>query len=284
MSVLDLPAYGYHADLTGDERPSLSASVIHELVSKSPAHARAKHPRLNPAAEVEVKHEWDIGTVAHQLLLEGDSVVEIVEADDWRTKAAREQRDLARQHGRVPLLAKDWQEVQRMTSALREQIDRLGLAPGLFQDGAAEQTLVWEEHGVLCRARLDWLRDDRLAIDDYKTAASASPEKWSRKSVFDHGHDIQAVLYQRAVRAVFGVDPQFRFVVVEKTPPYALAVYQLAPDTVELANRKIDWALNEWRRCLAADEWPAYPRRVCWVTLEPWHEPRWLDREARDAA
>ena len=40
-------------------------------------------------------------------MLEGrdfEDVVEIVYADDWRTKAAKEQRDQAREQGKVALL------------------------------------------------------------------------------------------------------------------------------------------------------------------------------------
>jgi hypothetical protein len=98
--------------------------------------------------------------------------------------------------------------------------------------------------------------------------------------MFDHGYDIQAAMYKRGVQAVYGVDPEFRFAVVEKDDPYPLSVFAVAPDTLALANRKIDWALDVWNDCLANDRWPAYDQRVHWVTLEPWHEARWLDREA----
>lgn len=281
MSVLELPAYSYHADLVDDQRPSLSASLISVIVDKSPAHARAAHPRLNPDVSVDAKTEFDVGTAAHALLLGGMEAVQVLEFDNWTTKAARAARDEARAHGFTPLLEKQWVEVEAMTDAMSAQLDRYEPRP--FTDGAAEQTLVWEERGVLCRARLDWLREDG-GIDDYKTASSADPQVWSRRMV-DHGCHIQEAWYRRGVRAVIGRDEPFRFVVVEKTAPYALSVFQVAPDLRELAERQIDWALDMWAGCLAADTWPAYTDgRVCWVNAEPWHEAQWLNREARVAA
>ena len=281
MSVLEIPAYSYHADLVGDQRPSLSASLISVMCDKSPAHAKAAHPRLNPNVEIESKTEFDVGTAAHALLLGGMDAVQVLEFDDYRTKAAQAARDEARAHGFTPLLEKQWADVQSMTDAMSVQLE--GYDPRPFTDGNAEQTLVWEERGVLCRARPDWLRDDG-DMDDYKTATSADPQVWSRRMV-DHGCHIQEAWYRRGVRAVLGVtDPSFRFIVVEKTAPYALTVFQVAPDLRELAERQIDWALDMWAGCLAADTWPAYSDRVCWVNAEPWHEAQWLNREARVAA
>lgn len=280
MTVLDVPEYSYHADLIDDQRPSLSSSLISVMCEKSAAHARAAHPRLNPDVTVDTKTEFDVGTAAHALLLGGMDAVQVLEFDDYRTKAAQAARDEARAHGFTPLLEKQWAEVQAMTDAMSVQLD--GYDPRPFTDGKAEQTLVWEEHGVLCRARPDWLREDG-DMDDYKTAASADPAKWSRRMV-DHGCHIQEAFYRRGVRAVLGVDATFRFVVVEKTAPYALSVFQVAPDLRELAERQIDWAIDMWAGCLAADTWPAYSDRVCWVNAEPWHEAQWLNREARVAA
>src|SRR3990167_1259095 len=75
-------------------QPSLSASLAHVLLTRSPKHAWLAHPRLNPAWEPdESEARQDIGTIVHALLLEGDaSRVVVIEAEDYRTKAAKEAR------------------------------------------------------------------------------------------------------------------------------------------------------------------------------------------------
>lgn len=277
-SILTIPAADYHADKTGDQ-PSLSASIAHVLLTRSPAHAWTCHPRLNPDYQPDESQTFDVGRVAHSLLLEGDgSHVVVIDADDWRTKAAKEQRELARAEGKTPLLARHYEQVQDMLEAVGEQILRLDVDPRVFSAGKAEQTLVWDEQGVTCRARLDWLRDDHAAIDDLKTSSkTANPAVWSR-GMFALGYDLQAAFYLRGLRAVTGAEAGFRFVVAETTPPYAVSVVALAPSALTLANEKVDHALKLWRRCLETNEWPAYPTSVAYAELPAYEEMRWLER------
>lgn len=281
VSLLAITAEEYHQDPC--EQPSLSASIAHILCSSSPAHARMAHPRLNPDYRSREAAHFDLGTAAHALLLEGREAVEVVDADDWRTKAAKEARDEARAAGRVPLLAAQWDEVQAMVDAAAAQLVEM-IAEPLFVAGKPEQPIAWQEDGVYCRSLIDWLHDDYRTIDDYKTTSrSANPEQWTR-SLFSFGGDIQAAFYRRGIRAVTGVEPEFRFVVQETYPPYALSVIGVGPDVLLMADRKIDYALAVWKRCLEDDHWPGYPQRVCYAELPAWEEYRWLDREAREEA
>jgi hypothetical protein len=282
VTVLDLSAADYHADPA--EQPSLSASIANLLLTSSPKHAWTAHPRLNPDFKRTEDGKFDIGTVAHALLLNQHVDCLIVEADDWRTKAAQQAREQARSIGAIPILRKHHDAVLAMRLATTEQLANVDVAPPLFTDGKPEQTLIWQEDGVTCRARLDWLRDDHTAIDDYKTtSASAHPERWTR-TLYTIGADVQVAFYLRGARAALGSEPAFRYVVQETSPPYALSVVSLSPAALELAQAKVDHALAVWKRCLADDDWPAYPERVCFAELPPWEEARWLEREAREYA
>ena len=272
----------YHADFA--EQPSLSSSIACVLCTRSPKHAWAAHPRLNPEFVREEKAKYDVGTVAHAFLLQGLDVAVVVDADSWRSNAAKEERDAARAAGLVPLLLKDWDTVRTMVAATRRQLDALDIDPPLFVYGKPEQTLVWEDSGVLCRARLDWLHNDHTAIDDYKTTtASAHASKWERTLV-GIGADIQVAFYLRGLAAVTGKRAEFRFVVQETYPPYALSVVSLAPSALALANEKVQYAIDLWRGCLERDEWPGYSTRVCYVEAPGWATSEWLEKEAREEA
>lgn len=284
MSVLEIPAERYHADdLTG--APCLNASIANLLLAASPAHARAAHPKLNPDYERKQDEKFDRGLVAHDLLLEGrDDRVFVIAAPDWRMKDTKLMRDDAREQGRIPLLTDQWREVKAMVDAVRPQLADHPADPPLFTDGKPEQTLLWEEDGVACKARLDWLRDDHVAIDDLKTTSRlANPTSWSR-SLFGIGYDVQAAWYIRGHKAVFGVEPVWRWCVVETSPPYALSVISLAPDALAIADAKVAHALGIWRRCLAADEWPSYPAKVAYAEAPPWEEARLLEMRDEVAA
>jgi hypothetical protein len=268
----------YHDGAT--ETPSLSASIARLLVSKSPAHARAAHPVLNPELQRQESDRFDVGTAAHKLLLEGEDAISVYLGPDWRTKDARDFRDEARAQGQIPLLLEQAGNVRSMVAEARDQLARHRARPPLFADGKPEQTLIWEdEHGVMCRARLDWLHDDYEAISDYKTtSASADPEKWTR-TMYGMGADIQVAWYIRGVERLTGTRPLFRYCVQETYPPYALSVIDLAPSALAFAEQKVEIAIRLWADCVESDSWPGYSQFVASIEIPTWAEMQWLDRE-----
>lgn len=278
VGIHTIPAAVYLADPC--PAPSLSASIAKKLCLASPLHAQYDHPRLTPLPIDDASEAGDIGTAAHALLLEHTNAVVIVDAKDWRTNAAKDARDQARAAGQIPLLAKAWGDVQAMVAAARGQLDaHTDGGAAMFTDGQAEQTLIWKEDDIWCRARLDWLRHG--AVDDYKTtSASANPDTWSR-TLFAAGHDLQVAWYLRGLKAITGDEATFRFAVQECYPPYALAVIALGPDALTLAEKKCLYALEVFRASLSTNNWPGYPARTCWAALPMAHEAWWLEKEMR---
>lgn len=276
MTILNVSDAAYHADEVADA-PSLSASIANLLITKSPAHAKAAHPKLNPDFERKPEDKFDLGSAVHSLLLEGKDAVYVCQFDSWRTNDAKETREYARSIGKIPLLAHEWLAVQPMFAAIREQLDQHHVDPTPFTAGKPEQTLVWEEGGVTLKARLDWLHDDRSATDNLKTTkASAEPRAWTR-TCLGMGADVQAAFYLRGARH-YGWDLSYRWVVVEVTPPFALSV--CTPDSVmlDIANDKVDRAIALWRQCLANDRWPAYTTDVARLEPPAYAEAAWLER------
>lgn len=275
----DIPSDRYHADQLV-KQPSLSRSIAHKILTRSPRHAWFAHPRLNPDHQEKGSGTLDNGTAAHSLLFEGRKPV-IVEADSWRTNDAKEQRADARKAGKVALLRKDAEQVMGMCDAVARQLDDHDCKPRPFTDGKAEQTLIWQEQGVWLRARADWLRDDFTALDDLKTTGmSASPFEWTRRRLWEDGLDIQAAMYRRGVKKLAGVDPEWRFVVVENVPPYALSIISLDAEALTLADAKLDKAIQVWKHCLQRNDWPGYLSQVAYAELPPWESSRWLERQA----
>ena len=171
VGIHTIPAAAYHADPC--PAPSLSASIAKKLCLASPLHAWHAHPRLNPAAVDENGEHFDIGTAAHALLLEGTSAVAVIDAKDYRTNAAKEARDAAYAAGQIA--APGGPVGRRPGDGGRARAQLAAHTDGgadMFPNGQPEQTLIWQEDDVWCRARLDWLRPG--AIDDYKTTPHGS--------------------------------------------------------------------------------------------------------------
>src|SRR5690606_1065600 len=82
--------------------------------------ARFRYYKDNPSAR-ETTKALDLGRAAHAIVLEGDeSPIVAVDADSYRTAAARAQRDAARAAGKIPLLPHELATVRAMAAALRE--------------------------------------------------------------------------------------------------------------------------------------------------------------------
>ena len=247
---------------------ALSSSLCHTLLTRSPAHARYEqlHHTVANAA-------MDLGTVVHRVLLEGhENGIALVEADNWRTKAAQTARDEARGAGKVPLLAMAMDEVRAMVEVAYRFIQTTEL-DGMFDRGKPEQTLLWREQDVPCKVRPDWLADDFRILVHYKTTqGSANPDSFISRMV-DMGYDVAAAFYARGVQQVCGVVPSQLltvFLVQEAEPPYACSLLGLAPSLMEIAVVKVERALHVWATCLAEQRWPAYPVQICYAEARPW--------------
>lgn len=279
--IYDISDEEYRADPC--ESPSLNASVAKILVNETPLHAWTAHPRLNPGFVREEKEIFDLGTVAHALMLQGLEHAAILDFDDWRKKEAKDMRDQLRASGNVPILRKHWNRVQAMVDAGKRQLAAHKEAKNAFSDGKPEQSLVWEDdHGVICRARLDWLHDSRKRFSDYKsTGMTANPDAISR-SMFGAGWDVQEAFYRRGLKKL-GFDAVGTFVCQEDSAPYALSAIGFNPLIQRVGDGKVQMAIDLWAKCLESYEWPGYPDRTCYPIMPKWMEDQAMEKELQHA-
>lgn len=243
---------------------TLSSTGARELL-KPGGPARFRHRAVN--GTVETKREFDLGHAAHTLVLGSGPQLVLVDAEEWRTKAVKEEVAEIRAAGHVPMRPSDFDAAYAMAGAVREH----PIAAKLLTGGVPERTLIWRDEatGVLCRAKVDWLRPD--GIVDLKTCESAAAEALS-KSAHNYGYAIQAPFYLRGLRANQHLgEPFFAFVAVEKTAPHLVHVHQLSERALTWGDRRVAEALEIYRDCVAADEWPGYPiDEITEIDLPPW--------------
>lgn len=257
----------YHADpVPGGSLSSSGAKLL--LPPSAPAvfRYRQQHP--------EHRREYDLGHAAHKKVLGVGSAIEIVDALDYKTKAAREARDAAYAAGKVPLLPHEDAQTDEMAAAVMAH----PIAGALFAQGRGEpeQTLIWQDEatGVWRRARLDWmarLGGGRLLIGDLKSAARAAVE-FLPKVVHDFSYYQQAAWYLDAVRALgVGDDTaDFVFVFVEKTPPYLVQMARLDDQALAIGAARNRQALEIFRDCNASGLWPGYDPDIAVISLPAW--------------
>lgn len=270
--VIDgMPNAIYHADpIDGGSLSSTGARML--LPPSCPAKYRWYADNGQPP-----KQHFDFGQAAHaEVLGIGDPTVR-VEADDWRTKAAKAERDEAYANGEVPLLAADHDRVQGMAAAIRAH----PLASALFDPdtGRPEVSLFWlnDVFGVWCRARLDWLSGHRitvagrphLVIPDYKTAASSEPAAIA-KAMHSFGYHSQMSWYLDGAKELDlseGLPILPLLVVQEKDPPYVVTIGQPDAYALRVAATRNYKALDVFAACVASGVWPGYSDEVVDLSL-----------------
>ncbi|WP_439030263.1 PD-(D/E)XK nuclease-like domain-containing protein [Gordonia terrae] len=247
----DVPEDVYHGD-----PGSISSSQARTILKPG-------GPALMRYAPRKEKREWDYGHVAHELILGKGSGIEVVDAPDWRTKAAKEKAAEARAAGRVPILREKFEQAERLRDAVLAHPD----ASVVFETGVPEQSIYAHdpETGVRLRCRPDW--HTGIAFADLKTTKDAANFE---KSVREYGYHQQEAFY-RDVAALAGIEiGPFVFVAVEKEPPYLTAVVELSAEDVDLGRRLNRAAIDLYAHCRRTDTWPGLPAGVRTITLPPW--------------
>jgi hypothetical protein len=265
------------ADYLADPVPggSLSSSGARKLLPPS-CPARFRYDEDHPP---EPTKEMALGKAAHLAVLGVGPEVRVVDANDWRTNAAKDARARAYAEGSVPLLVHEFDVVVEMATALRlHPIAGRLLQPGT---GKPEQALFWRDDRIEVwrRALLDWLPSrtpNRMIVPEYKTCESADRDAIER-AIYRFGYHQQAAWYLDAVRALgLSANPAFVLICQEKTPPYLVNVAEPDPLALRVGAERNRQAIDLYRECVEAGVWPGYSDEVELVGLPAWVENAYL--------
>jgi PDDEXK-like domain of unknown function (DUF3799) len=274
----------YHADCC--PAPSLSQSIAKVLIDRSPLHAFTAHPKLNPPAPDDADDEkYDkskaIGDAAHALMIGRGKDLAIGKFDSWRTKEAKAFKLAAIEAGKTPIIDRHFVDADAIVRAAQTQLS-VHEEDDCFKRGAGEVALIWQEDGLWFRCLVDWLHDDLLTVEDFKTTAmSVAPHVLGLRAA-DAGWDIQAAMVERGLNAL---DPdnagrrRYRFVAQEQEPPYALSVMVMSEAWLTMGRKKLAHAAGIWRACMTNGIWYGYPLKAITPEYPGWKETQWLNRE-----
>lgn len=285
----DMPTADYFKDCCPS--PSLTQSVAKILIEQSPLHAWHAHPRLNPDYRHDDDTKFDVGNVAHKLMIGRGKEIVVLDAPDWNAtgmgKGAKselhEKRDAARAAGKIAVLGKTYARASNMVEAAKEQLELRGL-DWLFnpQYGRGEVVLAWQEGGLWMRQMVDWLNALPTVFADYKTTSMSAAPHGLDRMMASAGWPIQAAMAERGLDVL---DPEsagrrrYLFVVQEDERPYSLNVVELTEGPMTMGRKMLDHGVNLWRECVRNDRWPGYPPEIVRPQYPGWAETQWLDRE-----
>lgn len=192
-----------------------------------------------------------------------------------------------------------WSDV--MEEWQRNNSDRKVLSPEAFEQIFAMRDAVMNHPAAF--AILNHVKD---IIGDLKTTEDASPEGFS-KSIANWRYDVQHAYYMDGTRlaleqgkcnppqegkaelSVYWTDPvtgvlcrcrpdfwrgypkHFAFIAVEKKPPYAVGVYVLDSEGVEIGRAQYQHDLRVYAECVRSGVWPGYGDKIQTISLPGWH-------------
>lgn len=237
----DISNTAYHAD------PALGSTSLKTLALRTPAHWKWE------SAHPVHKDAYDIGTLAHSLILEADTTLHrVIDVPDKLGNKWKIPSNETKAEGLIPVTPKEWSGIVRMRDAVMAH----PVAREAFTGHRAEHSVFWEEDGLLLKCRPDAWKPGVLT--DLKTTVDASPSSFG-KTAFNFGYFMSAAHYIDGVKAVTGEDVTFRFVNVEKFAPYLVSVVELDDYSLDYGRQMLDRAKRLYRECSETGNWPGYP-------------------------
>ena len=249
--IYDLSLEDYH------HGPGISRSGLMEF-KRSPYHYWYRY--LNPDYKPETATLAQIlGNALHTLILEPNEFEKryfVMPELNKTTKEGKErwQKIQSELGNKETLSFNQYQTLQAMV----ESFQKHELANQFLENAEVEQSIYWTDldTGVLCKCRPDILRCN--LIGDLKTAQDGSPRSF-QYAAFNYGYYIQAAMIQEALMEIKDVQiKDFLFLVIEKSAPFALSIYQLDEPSLAQGRHEFKQLLIRYKHCLDTNDWPAY--------------------------
>jgi PDDEXK-like domain of unknown function (DUF3799) len=143
----------------------------------------------------------------------------------------------------------------------------------LLEKGVRETTIFWDDQktGDRCKGRLDFISSLGHVVD-IKTSKDASEEAFM-KAIWNYKYYIQVAHYLEAGRVTKAYDPNhFVFVVIEKDPPYEIALYEADNSVMGVGDQWRTKAMEIYSKCKKENRWPGYTQTFTKIGLPRYAE------------
>lgn len=238
----------YHKDITKISKSGL------DLIHKSPLHYWEKY--LNPMHIEKTTPSLILGSAVHCAVFEPQEFgrrYAISPIIDKRTKDGKLVFEEFQKNtkGLTIITQDESYTCERVMEAINRHEEASLL---LSKINKVEQVLEFKD----MKCKPDGICESLHLIIDLKTTEDASPVAFGR-SALKYRYDVQAAFYSDIYEAVYKHRPEgFIFIAVEKTPPYAVAVYVIEDADIEIGRQKYKADLERWRECKLKNEWKGF--------------------------
>lgn len=188
----------------------------------------------------------DIGTLVHQAILGGNELFTISPYPDFRTKGAREWRDLQKEMGVIVVDSDMKASIEKIVNNIKAHPHTPKYLIGNNIKHEQEMFAKTAE-GVDLRGKADAIRLDAESaiITDIKTTAQF--DKFFRSASYNH-YDLQAAVYTLIGASHLKIDPQqvnYYFCVAETVAPYRVQYFHASLELIDSGERKLRRCIDE---------------------------------------
>jgi exodeoxyribonuclease VIII len=236
----------YHKDTTKISKSGL------DLINKSPLHYWDRY--FNPNAQEKKTAALTFGSAVHTKILEPsefDKKYAIAPTIDRRTKDGKSKWDdfVSAHTNHEIITSDDYALIERINEAVLDHHQSSLLLSKLT---TVEEVFTHED----MKCKPDGITSLNIVLD-LKTTEDASPYAFGR-SALKYRYDVQAAFYTDILEANGLTVEGFVFIAVEKTAPFAVAVYVIEDEDINKGREKYLENLKVWRECKDTGKWPGY--------------------------
>ena len=230
----------YYAD-----REYLTNSSL-KMLNKSPT---LFHMWLNKKGENFSSTALEVGKAFHAISLEDKEVFVGYEG----TRRGKEYMAFCENNSdKIVLSKKDADMIYRMNDKLRKCPEACDL---MYNGGKAEVPALGEWDGIKIKGKADLVVDVDFSpgfLVDVKTTGSDLSD-FPRQAKYQMNYDQQAAVYCK----LFGVK-RFYFVVITKSFPYEVGIYECSPDFIARGTEKAQQAIDKYKQLFIQNEFKPY--------------------------
>lgn len=242
--------------------PHMNKSSL-DKINKSPSHYQ--YFLTNHEEETEA---MKFGSAFHDyLLLPATFKENYAVGDKWdlRTKIGKEGKSAfeSANIGKMVVSQQDLIKFEGMKWSIMQ--DPIG--SNLLTAGKPEVTCLWHDdlYDLDCKARADLYIPENKMLVDIKTTTDGSFNAFQR-SISNFRYHSQAGFYIDGF-SKFSPIEYFTFIVVEKSAPYATAIYCLDAESIERGKESIRKNIETYKECQKTNSWPGYTKEPMTINI-----------------
>ena len=268
----EIPEDGLHRDVPADDYHSWHAHSVSRMKIAERSLKHYHHALTHPTEQTAA---MALGSATHTGVLEPDKFDGLYVKSpkfDMRKKVDKlAAAEFELEHpDQTRLTESEWDLIAGMKDAVWAHPVAREMLGG---EGIVEASAVWTDPatGMRMKARPDYITtfDGWNHVIDLKTAKDGSRREFSR-AVANLKYYWQAAHYLDGLDVIAPASRCFTFIVVENTPPHAVAIYTMDEGDIDQGRAELAKVVAGIAEAERENTWPGYPAEVSEIQLPAW--------------